>query len=126
MSFLKKEDLMLLKEQFKSTHNVLPSRFKDLDGEDLNTLKIERTRHQSVVMSSDYGTYKNIKDIKRGQTQAFKLPGADEKAKKNPIGREMRVDIDKNDNASSRINNIKKYNYTKNSLNCIPLSNKFR
>jgi hypothetical protein len=66
MSFLKKEDLMLLKEQFKSTHNVLPSRFKDLDGEDLNTLKIERTRHQSVVMSDDYSSYKNAKDIKRG------------------------------------------------------------
>jgi len=36
----------------------------------------------------------------------------------------MRDDIEKN--ASNRINNIKKYNYTKNSLNCIPLSNKFR
>ena len=86
MSQLKKEDLMLLKEQFKSTHNVLPSRFKDLDGEDLNTLKIERARHQSVVMSGDFASNKNAKDIKRGQTQAFKLPGADDKAKKNPIG----------------------------------------
>jgi hypothetical protein len=86
MSQLKKEDLMLLKEQFKSTHYVLPSRFKDLDGEDLNTFKIERARHQSVVMSGDFASSKNVKEIKRGQTQGFKLPGADDKAKKNPIG----------------------------------------
>ncbi len=77
---------MLLKEQFKSTHNVLPSRFKDLDGEDVNNIKAERARHQSIVMSGDFASNKNGKDIKRGQTQAFKLPGADEKAKKNPIG----------------------------------------
>jgi len=31
MSRLKKEDLIALKAEFKSTHNVLPSRFKDLD-----------------------------------------------------------------------------------------------
>ena len=78
---------MLLKEQFKSTHNVLPSRFKDLDGEDVNNFKLERARHHSVVMSAgDLGTNKNGKDIKRVQTQGFKLPGADEKAKKNSIG----------------------------------------
>ena len=35
MSRLKKEELIELKAQFKSTHNVLPSRFKDLDGENL-------------------------------------------------------------------------------------------
>lgn len=39
MSGLKKEDLLILKEQFKSTHNVLPSRFKDLDGEDIFEVK---------------------------------------------------------------------------------------
>lgn len=38
----------------------------------------------------------------------------------------MREDLEKSDSANSGINNIKKYNYTKNSLNCIPLSNKFR
>ena len=86
MSDLKKDDLMLLKEQFKSTHNVLPSRFKDLDGDDVNNIKAERSRQQSIVMSGDYASSKNGKEMKRGQTQALKPTGADEKAKKNPIG----------------------------------------
>jgi Ion transport protein len=67
--------------------------------------------------------------VKRVGTQAsgFKLPGADDKNKKmDAMGREMREDLEKSETAANRINNFKKYNYTKNSLNCIPLSNKFR
>jgi len=107
MSFIMKKDLVLLKEQLKSTYKVLYNTFKDLDWENLNSIKIERARHQLDVMSSDCGTYKNIKDIKNRKTQGFKLLVADEKPKMNHIGREMRVDIEKNYYTSSRIINIR-------------------
>lgn len=73
----------------------------------------------------DPNTSKN--EMKRAKTSnTFKLPGAENTnalGRKNAaIGREISEDLEK----STRINNFKKYNYTKNSLNCIPLSNKIR
>ncbi len=66
MSRLKKEDLIKLKEQFKSIHNVLPSRFKDLDGEDINFKNTEKQRQGTL--SAEPGTSKNNKELKKGLT----------------------------------------------------------
>jgi hypothetical protein len=68
MSSLKKEDLLKLKEQFKSTHNVLPSRFKDIDGDDVLLNKSEKPHQHSMVTGGDPSNGKTGKEYRRGTT----------------------------------------------------------
>ncbi len=72
MSTLKKEDLLKLKEQFKSTHNVLPSRFKDVEYD--NPQRVQNDMRSGTI-NVDPNTSKN--DLRKAKTSMFKLPGAE-------------------------------------------------
>jgi hypothetical protein len=73
MSTLTKEQLILLKEQFKSVHNVLPSRFLEDDDYNVKATKVgddatagEKSRQQSMVNDKGDATFKNF--VKKSQS----------------------------------------------------------
>lgn len=68
MSVLSKEELLVLKEQFKSVHNVLPSRFIEDDDEngkhtkgDDNYNGGDKSRQHSIINDKDATNKNNIR-----------------------------------------------------------------
>lgn len=117
MSLLSKEDLLEIKEQFKSVHNVMPHRFA-----------VSRTLNEGFQIEKGGTVPSQFEDgspIKDRRSFMAKHP-VDLSYVINNKKQNSKTEREEYSSRSQEFYEIKKYNYTKNSLNCIPLSNKFR
>lgn len=120
---LSKEELLELQEDYKSIKNIFPKRISapthpeptpgDHHGED-GTVEVATHRSHVNERSSKEMSKKESNIMKKSSYKKLSLP------------QQQQNDVEEQSERTRNLNEIKKYNYTKNSLNCVPLTNKIR
>lgn len=120
---LSKEELLELQEQFKSVKNIFAKRFSapsphvtteakpDEDGQ------VEMATHRSAIEKSSKAGEESKKESRIIKKSSYK---------KLSIPNQAKEEQEEQSERTRQLMEIKKFNYTKNSLNCIPLSNRMR